>query len=120
MFGLATLFYPPLKLIVASVTTSVAMVLGGLALMVLPSLIVGNELLILGGVGLAVGAWFLAHRHGQLRGAVEASGKITDGVERSKGAYGENGELSCWLGWPVLATLLAGVAESCTKLPPVE
>ena len=37
--------------------------------MVLPSLIVGNELLILGGVGLAVGGWFLAHRHGQLQGS---------------------------------------------------
>jgi len=41
--------------------------------MVLPSLIVGNELLILGGVGLAVGGWFLAHRHGQLRGIVAAT-----------------------------------------------
>ena len=44
-----------------------------LALMVLPTLMVGNELLILGSVGLAVGAWFLAHRHGQLRGMVAAS-----------------------------------------------
>ena len=50
-----------------------ALLLGGLALMVLPSLIVGNELLILGGVGLAVGGWFLAHRHGQLRGIVAAT-----------------------------------------------
>jgi hypothetical protein len=41
--------------------------------MVLPSLIVGNELLILGGVVVAVGGWFLAHRHGQLRGLVAAS-----------------------------------------------
>jgi uncharacterized membrane protein YccC len=47
--------------------------LGGVALMVLPSLVVGNELLILGAVGLAVGGWFLAHRHGQLRGTVAAS-----------------------------------------------
>ena len=73
LFGLATLFYPPLKLIIGSVTTSAAMVLGGVALMVLPTLIVGNELLILGAVGLAVGGWFLAHRHGQLRGTVESS-----------------------------------------------
>jgi hypothetical protein len=73
LFGLASLFYPPLKLIIGSVTTGAAMVLGGVALMVLPSLIVGNELLILGAVGLAVGGWFLAHRHGQLRGAVESS-----------------------------------------------
>jgi hypothetical protein len=38
--------------------------------MILPSLVVGNEILILGGVALAVGGWFLAHRHGQLRGMV--------------------------------------------------
>lgn len=73
LFGLATLFYPPLKLIIGSVTTSVAVIVGGLALMVLPSLIVGNELLILAGVAAAVGLWFLAHRHGQLRGLVEAN-----------------------------------------------
>ena len=73
VFGLASLVYPPLKVVVASVTTSAALVLGGLALMVLPSLIVGNELLILGAVALAVGGWFLAHRHGQLRGIVAAT-----------------------------------------------
>jgi hypothetical protein len=39
--------------------------------MILPTLIVGNELLILGGVAVAVGGWFLAHRHGQLRGLVQ-------------------------------------------------
>ena len=72
MFGLGSLFYPPLKLIIGSVTTSVAITAGGVALMVLPSLIVGNELLILGGVGAVVGLWFFAHRHGQLRGLVEA------------------------------------------------
>jgi hypothetical protein len=73
VFGLASLVWPPLKVIIGSVTTSAALMLGGLALMVLPSLIVGNELLILGGVGVAVGGWFLAHRHGQLRGIVAAS-----------------------------------------------
>jgi hypothetical protein len=73
LFGLATLFYPPLKLLVGSVTTSVAILVGGLALMVLPTLIVGNELLILAGVASAVGLWFLAHRHGQLRGLVDAN-----------------------------------------------
>src|ERR1035437_3399161 len=73
VFGLASLVWPPLKVVIGSVTTSAALTLGGLALMVLPSLIVGNELLILGGVGVAVGGWFLAHRHGQLRGLVAAS-----------------------------------------------
>jgi hypothetical protein len=70
VFGLASLVYPPLKVVIGSVTTSAALMLGGVALMVLPNLIVGNELLILGGVALAVGAWFLAHRHGQLKGEV--------------------------------------------------
>ena len=73
VFGLASLVYPPLKVIVASVTTSAALMLGGVALMVLPSLVVGNELLILGGVGVAVGGWFLAHRHGELRGQSRAA-----------------------------------------------
>jgi hypothetical protein len=73
VFGLASLVWPPLKVVIGSVTTSAALTLGGLALMVLPSLIVGNELLILGGVGVAVGGWFLAHRHGELWGMVAAS-----------------------------------------------
>jgi hypothetical protein len=73
VFGLASLVYPPLKLVVASVTTSAALMLGGVALMVLPTMVVGNELLMLGVVALVVGGWFLAHRYGTLRGAVAAS-----------------------------------------------
>jgi hypothetical protein len=73
LFGLASIFYPPLKLLIGSVTTSAAVTVGGRALMVLPTLIVGNELLILGGVGVAVGGWFLAHRHGRLQGFVDAN-----------------------------------------------
>jgi membrane-bound ClpP family serine protease len=73
VFGLASLVYPPLKVIVASVTTSAALMLGGLALVILPTMVVGNELLILGVVALVVGGWFLAHRHGELRGVVAAS-----------------------------------------------
>ena len=42
IFGLASLVYPPLKVIVASVTTSVALMLGGVALIVLPTMVVGN------------------------------------------------------------------------------
>ena len=80
LFGLASLFYPPLKVIVGSVTTSAAILAGGLALMVLPTLIVGNELLILAGVAAAVGLWFLAHRHGQLRGQVNANQDGGDGA----------------------------------------
>lgn len=70
VFGMASLVWPPLKAIVASVTTSAALMLGGVALMVLPTMVAGNELLILGAVALAVGGWFLAHRHGRLRGIV--------------------------------------------------
>jgi hypothetical protein len=73
LFGLASMFYPPLQAIIGSVTTSIAITAGGVALMILPSLIVGNELLILGGVGAAVGVWFFAHRHGQLRGLLDAN-----------------------------------------------
>jgi hypothetical protein len=78
LFGLATLFYPPLKLLVGSVTTSAAIIVGGLSLIILPTLIVGNELLILAGVASAVGLWFLAHRHGQLRGLVDAAKAAVD------------------------------------------
>jgi hypothetical protein len=78
LFGLASIFYPPFKLVIGSLTTSAAIAVGGLVLMVLPTLIVGNELMILGGVGVAVGGWFLAHRHGRLQGFVDAN---KDGVD---------------------------------------
>ena len=81
LFGLATMFYPPLKFIIGSITTSAAITIGGLALMILPTLIVGNEILILGAVGAVVGLWFFAHRHGQLRGLVDA-GKLVVRDER--------------------------------------
>jgi hypothetical protein len=81
LFGLATMFYPPLKLIIGSITTSAAITVGGLALIVLPTVIVGNELLIMGGVAAAVGLWFLAHRHGQLRGLVDATKNVVETKE---------------------------------------
>ncbi|MEI6077076.1 MAG: hypothetical protein WCS94_15960 [Verrucomicrobiota bacterium] len=84
LLGLATLFYPPLKLIVGSVTTSCAMIGGGLALMILPSMVVGNELLILGCVLGVVAVWFFAYRHGNLRGLVAASQKTTEDLEDAK------------------------------------
>jgi hypothetical protein len=79
VFGLASLVWPPLRVVIGSVTTSAALMMGGIALMVLPSLVVGNELLILGGVAVAVGGWFLAHRHGELRGVVAANGGQKNG-----------------------------------------
>ena len=72
LFGLATLAYPPLRAIIGSITTSLTILAGGVALILLPTLRVGNELIILGGVGVLVGGWFLAHRHGELRGKVSA------------------------------------------------
>jgi len=82
LFGAASFVYPPLKLLVgASVTTSAVITLAGLALIVLPTLIVGNELLILGAcIGAAVLYWF-ANRHGKLRGFVDAN---KDGIDDSK------------------------------------
>ena len=68
VFGLATLVYPPLRALIGSVTTSLAMAAGGISLIILPTLVAGHELLLLAGVGLGIGAWFLAHRHGELRG----------------------------------------------------
>ena len=88
VFGLASIFYPPLKLLIGSLTTSAAIAVGGLVLMVLPTLIVGNELLIMGGVGVAVGGWFLAHRHGRLQGFVDAN---KDGVDDRLETTGQAG-----------------------------
>lgn len=78
LFGAASAFWPPLKLIVGSTTTSAACCAVGVGLIVLPSLVVGHELLILGcGIG-AVGLWWFAHQHGKLRGLVDAN---KDGID---------------------------------------
>jgi hypothetical protein len=88
LFGAASLFYPPLKLIVGSVTTSLAATGAGLLLITLPVLIVGNEvlLLVMGCIipaGVAV--WFFAHRHGsvqsELRTVREFIDKNNDGID---------------------------------------
>src|SRR5207237_6396825 len=76
IFGLASFAWPPLKAIIGSVTTSAAITLGGIALMILPTLVVGHELLILGGVVVAVGAWFLAHRHARLHGELSSARQV--------------------------------------------
>lgn len=81
VFGAASLFYPPLKVIVGSSTTSIMACVAGVALIALPSLIVGNELLILCvGVG-AVGIYWFSHQHGKLRGFVDAN---KDGIDDRK------------------------------------
>jgi hypothetical protein len=81
LFGAASFVYPPLKLIVASVTTSMVITAAGLLLMVLPTLIVGNELLILAGCLGVAGFYVFAIRHGKLQGFVDAN---KDGVDDRK------------------------------------
>jgi hypothetical protein len=71
VFGAASAVYPPLKLVVGSVTTSAACCAAGVALIILPSLLVGHELLILSvGCGVVL-LWFFAHRHGGLKATVD-------------------------------------------------
>lgn len=67
LFGIASFVYPPLKVVVGgSVTTSAVISAAGLAMIVLPSLLVGNELLILAVAAGAAALWFFAHRHGSV------------------------------------------------------
>lgn len=81
LFGAASAFWPPLKAIIGSMTTSAVFCLAGLALIVLPVVVVGNEILILSvAVGAAALYWF-SHRHGQLRGFVDAN---RDGIDDRK------------------------------------
>ena len=54
--------------------------------MILPTLVVGNELWILGGVASAIGLWFLAHRHGELRGLVNGTKNELDGEKLRAGS----------------------------------
>jgi hypothetical protein len=71
LFGVASAFWPPLKLIIGSFTTSAALAAAGMALIILPSVISGNEILIIAAtLGIAVAYWW-AHRHGELRGEVK-------------------------------------------------
>jgi hypothetical protein len=92
LFGVASAFYPPLKIVVGdSVTTSAAIAGAGLALCILPTLIVGHEIFILTVCIGVAGAWFLAHRHGQLRGRLDANhdqmdSKIADLVNQMQSA----------------------------------
>lgn len=81
LFGAASAFWPPLKLIVGSTTTSAVACVAGLALIFLPVVVVGNELLILGvSLGAVILYWF-SHRYGKLRGFVDAN---QDGIDDRK------------------------------------
>ena len=66
LFGGASLFYPPLQMVINSPMTSVWCIAVGGAMIFLPLIIVGHEVLILGvGVGVLL-LWFFAHSHGSV------------------------------------------------------
>jgi hypothetical protein len=68
LFGIASMVYPPLRLLIASTTTSLVIGAAGLGLIVLPILLVGQEILILVGcLGLA-GLYLFLHRYGKKSG----------------------------------------------------
>lgn len=72
LFGIASAVWAPLKVIVGSITTSAVIAVSGLALIILPTIIVGHEALIMVlSLGAAL-AWFFAHRHGKARGELES------------------------------------------------
>lgn len=71
LFGAASAVYPPLKVVVGSTTTSAVLAAAGLAMIVLPSLLVGHELLIMSVAAGVAAIWFFSHRHGELRGALK-------------------------------------------------
>lgn len=71
-FGVASIAYPPLRLIVNSVTTSAWLIGSGAAMMFLPVVIVGHEILIMCVAGGGAAIWFIAHRHGGVSGELAA------------------------------------------------
>lgn len=89
LFGAASFAYPPLRAIVGSVTTSVVIAASGLALVVLPILVVGNELWILGGCAGVAAAYFFIHRYGKKSGEVEVLKKWVDKNKDGKVDPGE-------------------------------
>jgi hypothetical protein len=75
LFGLAT-FTPWLAAVVPSITSRLIILGAGLALIILPVVIVGHEVLILAGATGVAGLWVFAHRHGELKGKAEVAGAL--------------------------------------------
>lgn len=76
LFGVASFAYPPLRLLVGSITTSIVIGATGLALIVLPILVVGHEVMILVAcLGAGLGYLFL-HRYGKKSGENEVLRQI--------------------------------------------
>ncbi|HEV2329351.1 MAG TPA: hypothetical protein VGY56_11250 [Verrucomicrobiae bacterium] len=88
LFGGASLFYPPLKAIINSVTTSVWCISAGGAMIFLPLIIVGHEMLILGIGGGVILLWFLAHRHGSVTAELSTLKGLVTGGQPTKTATG--------------------------------
>lgn len=85
LFGAASLFYPPLKVIVASTTTSLAITASGVVLMVLPSLVASPQTRLLLGLGVlgAIVFLVLSVRNGQKQGFIDANKNgIDDSLEK--------------------------------------
>ncbi len=87
LFGGASLFWPPLKLIVGSNTTSLACIAIGVGFIMLPSLIVGNEILILCVGAGALGLYFFAHRYG---GASREVKVLREFIDKNKDGKDDN------------------------------
>ena len=86
LFGGTSLFYPPLKVIINSVTTSVWCISAGGAMVFLPLIIVGHEMLILGIGGGVILLWFLAHRHGSVTAELSTLKSLFTGTQPTKTA----------------------------------
>lgn len=79
LFGVASAVHPYVKALVGgSMTTSAVIAAAGLAMIVLPSLIVGHEVLILSVAGGAAALYFFAHRHGGVRAEVKTLREFMD------------------------------------------
>lgn len=85
LFGASSFVWPITKAIIGgSVTTSAVITAAGVALIALPAMIVGNEMLILGGGAGAAALYWFSHRHGKLQGLVDANKNGIDDREEAK------------------------------------
>lgn len=69
--GIVCVFYGPARLLLGGLTPGIAILAGGLIMMILPTIIAGNELLIAIAVLGIVGLYIWTHRHGKLQGIVD-------------------------------------------------
>jgi hypothetical protein len=89
LFGVASMVYPPIRAIIGSVTTSVVIAVAGLGLIILPILLVGHELLILGGCAAVALGYLFLHRYGKKSGENAILKKWVDANNDGKVSPGE-------------------------------